>query len=118
MQERRNGGVRKENVGREKTGRKENKMGNPEEVRDDPRPPRESGSVTQHRQVLRDAMLDQEERLHDLRAAIVAVSLMASALDGIEAADMTGLRFVTRTARELADALHHAWRDAVERLAP
>lgn len=94
-------------------------MRSPEETRDDPRPPRDGASVTRRRrsrQVLRDAMLDQEETLHDLRAAIVAVSLMVSAPDGIEAADMVGLRFVARTARELAEALHHAWRDAVERL--
>lgn len=68
------------------------------------------------RKMLRDALLDEEERLHDLRAALAALTIMASTRDGIDSEDLIGLRFVTRIARDLGDALHHAWRHAVERL--
>ena len=67
---------------------------------------------------LRSAMLDQEERIHDLRAALSALTVMASAPEGIESGDMAGLRFVARSARELANSLHHAWRDALKQLGP
>ena len=67
--------------------------------------------------MIREAMLDQEEDLSDLRAALAALSLMASTPDGIEADDMPGLLFVTRRARALAGSLHRAWRDGLERLA-
>lgn len=49
---------------------------------------------------LRDAMLeqtlDQEEKLVDLRAALAALTVMASASGGIEPDDMPGLRYVAR----------------------
>ena len=67
---------------------------------------------------LRDAMLDQEQNLYDLRAALAALSLIASVPDGVETDDMPGLRFVARIARDLANSLHHAWRDALEQLGP
>ena len=69
---------------------------------------------------LRDAMLeqtlDQEEKLVDLRAALAALTVMASASGGIQPDDMPGLRYVARGGRDLADSLHQAWRGAVERL--
>lgn len=68
------------------------------------------------RAMLRDALLAEEERLHDLRAALAALTIMASTRDGIDSDDLIGLRFLTRITRDLGDALHHAWRDAVERL--
>ena len=68
------------------------------------------------RAALRDVLLDQEERLSDLRAALAALSLISSAYEGIEKDDMAGLRYVTIKARALADALHGAWRDAVQSL--
>ena len=67
---------------------------------------------------LRDALLDQEEDLRCLRAALAALTVMASAPDGIEADDMAGLSFVARSARELAGSLHTSWRDALDRLGP
>ena len=67
---------------------------------------------------LRDAMLDQEERLYDLRAALAASTVMASAPDGIEIDDMPGLWFVARDARDLSDFLHRSWRDTLELLGP
>lgn len=70
------------------------------------------------RDMLRVALLNEEEKLYDLKAALAALTIMASAPDGIEADDMPGLRYVAGSARELADALHHAWRDAVGRLVP
>ena len=69
------------------------------------------------REMIREAMLDQEENLSDLRAALAALPLMASTPDGIEADDMAGLLFVTRRARALAGSLHRVWRDGLERLA-
>ena len=68
------------------------------------------------RAALRDVLLDQEERLSDLRAALAALSLISSAYEGIEKDDMAGLRYVTTNARALADALHGVWKDAVQRL--
>ena len=68
------------------------------------------------RRALLDALLAEEETLSDLRAALVALSLIASAAEGIEKDDLVGLRFVTRAARDLADAIHRSWQDAVRRL--
>ena len=67
---------------------------------------------------LREALLDQEEDLRDLGAALSALSVIASAPDGIEADDMAGLSFVTRIARELAGSVHTSWRDALDHLGP
>ena len=68
------------------------------------------------RSACRDALLDQEGTLSDLRAALAALHLIASAGEGIEKDDMDGLRHVTGGARELAAALHRSWRDALERV--
>ena len=63
-------------------------------------------------------MLDQEESLVDLRAALAALTVMASASEGIEPDDMPGLRYVARGGRDFADPLHSPWRGAVEWLVP
>ena len=68
------------------------------------------------RRACRDALLDQEGTLSDLRAALAALHLIASASEGIEKDDMDGLRHVTGGARELAAALHRSWREALERV--
>ena len=68
------------------------------------------------REKLRAALLDREKTLHDLRAALAALTVMASAPDGIETGDMAGLRFVARSARELAASLHHVWRHTIQHL--
>ena len=69
------------------------------------------------REMIREAMLDLEEDLSDLRAALTALSRMASTPDGIEADDMAGFLVVTCRARALAGSLYRAWRDGLERLA-
>ena len=68
------------------------------------------------RGALRDALLDVEEVLSDLRAALTALSLISSTSGGIEEDEMSGLRYVTARAREHADDLHRSWRDAARRL--
>ena len=70
------------------------------------------------RDILRDAMLNQEQDLYDLRAALAALTVMASAPNGIETDDMAGLYLVARSARDLAGSLHHVWRDTIEHLNP
>ncbi len=73
-----------------------------------------------HRSVgseLRDAVLDLEEPLADLRSALAALDLIASGAAGIERDDMVGLRYVAKQARELADATHRRWRMVVDRVA-
>ena len=68
------------------------------------------------RETLRGVLLDQEETLRDLRAALAALDLISSVSEGIERDDMAGLRFVATGARTLADTLHRHWRDAVQHL--
>ncbi len=62
------------------------------------------------RVALMDAFLAQEEPLSDLRALLSALDLIASASQGIEKADMIGLRIVTRYAKDIAHALHQSWK--------
>ena len=68
------------------------------------------------RTALRRALLDQEETLSDLRAVLVALDLIASVDDGIDHADMIGLRITIKHARELSETLRRSWRDAVARV--
>lgn len=68
------------------------------------------------RRACHDALLDQEETLSDLRAALAALHLIASASESMEKDEMVGLRHVTGGARELAAALHRSWNEALDRL--
>ncbi len=63
---------------------------------------------------VQEALLAQEAPLSDLQAILSALDLIASASQGIERDDMNGLRIVTRYAKEIASALHHSWKNAIE----
>ena len=68
------------------------------------------------RGALRDALLDVEGDLSDLRAALAALSLISSTTGGIDETEMLGLRYVTSHAVDHADRVYRAWRDAARRL--